>query len=427
MPDQSLSSRFGSSYLRLMRVPGSPTLVIGGMAGRLPIAMRSISILVLISAVTGSLAEAGAVSAVILVAQGVTRPAAGRLADRHGHRRVLLTACPAHAAAITLLLVTILARAPLWLVLVAAIATGCTTVPLGSLMLARWSALVGGKLQQTAYALESMLEEVVFLLGPLLVSLLVSAVNPAASLVACGVLTTVGSITIALHRRSEPAAGIAAEPAAGPGAEPGAVPGRRRPRRVIALPGVQVLMACYAGMGFLLGAVDVTMIAFARGQGAPGLAGVLLALTAAGSLAGGAVYGAMDWRLAKARLLTVTTCVLTLGTVPLAFAPSFAVMALLAIVAGFAIAPALIAGTTLLQSLAPKGSLSEAFSWLMSTGPIGIALGTAAAGRLAGLSGFSYAAWMAVAGGVVALGLSVGGQPVLRMRPAAAEASAITE
>lgn len=422
MSDESLSSRFGSSYVRLMRVPGSPTLAIWGMAGRLPIAMRSISILVLISAVTGSLGEAGAVSAVMLVTQGVTCPAVGRLADRYGQRRVLLTACPAHALAITLLLVTILARAPLWLVLVAAVATGCTAVSFGSLMLARWSTLVSDKLQQTAYALESMLEEVVFLLGPLLVALLVSAVDPAAGLVACGVFATVGFITIALHRRSEPAVGTAAKSAA----EPGAEPGRRRPPRVIALPGVQVLMACYAGMGFLLGAVDVTMIAFAREQGAPGLGGVLLALTAAGSFTGGAVYGAMDWQLPKARLLTITTCVLALGAAPLAFAPSFAVMALLAIVAGFAIAPALIAGTTLLQSLAPKESLSEAFSWLTSTGSVGIALGTAAAGRLAGLSGFGYAAWTAVAGGVVALGLSVVGQSVLRRGPVTAEASGIT-
>ena len=84
MSDESLSSRFGSSYLRLMRVPGARTLVVWGMAGRLPIAMRSISILVLISAVTGSLAEAGAVSAVMLVTQGLTCPSVGRLADRYG-------------------------------------------------------------------------------------------------------------------------------------------------------------------------------------------------------------------------------------------------------------------------------------------------------------------------------------------------------
>ncbi len=428
MSDESLGSRFGSSYLRLLGVPGAATLALWGMAGRLPIAMRSISVLVLVSAVTGSLAEAGAVSAVMLVTQAVTGPAVGRLADRYGQRRVLLTACPANALAIGLLLVTILARAPFWLVFAMAVATGGTSVSFGSFLLARWSTLVSGKLQQTAFALESMLEEAVFLLGPLLVALLVSAVDPAAGLVACGVLATVGFITIALHGRSEPPIGTVARSTAVPvaAAPVAAIPGRRQPRRVIALPGVQVLMVCYAGMGFLLGAVDVTMIAFAREQGAPGLGGVLLALTAAGSLTGGAFYGARDWRLPKARLLAITTCLLTLGAVPLAFAPSFAVMDLLAVLAGFAIAPALIAGTTLLQALAREESLSEAFSWLTSTGSVGIALGTAAAGRVAGLGGFGSAAWLAVAGGAIAMGLTIGCQSALRGRPVMAEASGIT-
>src|SRR6266487_6048021 len=117
-------------------------------------------------------------------------------------------------------------------------------------------------------------------------------------------------------------------------------------------------------------------------------------------------------------------CLLTLGVVPLAFAGSDFVMAFLAVVAGIAIAPALIAGSTLLESLAPKGSLSAGFSWLTSAGAVGIALGTAVGGRLAGLGGSWQAAWTAVGGGIVALGLSVAGQPALRSRPAQEQAQA---
>jgi len=190
---------------------------------------------------------------------------------------------------------------------------------------------------------------------------------------------------------------------------------------------VRVLMVSYAGMGFLLGAVDVTMIAFARERSVPWLGGVLLSLTAAGSFTGGAVYGAVDWRLPQARLLSITTGLLTLGAVPLAFAGSSFVMAFLAVAAGIAIAPALIAGTTLLESLAPKGALSEGFSWLTSAGAVGIALGTAVGGRLAGAGGSGHAAWTAVGGGIVALGLSIAGQPALRRRrPAPEPASGMT-
>jgi MFS family permease len=411
-----------------MRVPGAGALVFWGMAGRLPIAMRSISCLILISAVTGSLADAGAVSAAMLIAQGAASPATGWLADRWGQRRVLLTAAPAHAAGIALLVVAIMLRAPLWLEIVVAAATGCTAVSFGSFMLARWAALVGGRMLRTAYAVESMLEEVIFLVGPLLVAVLVSAIYPAAGLAACGVLTAVGCTALALHRRSEPAAG----PAAGPGTEGAGGPGEpdepapaRGGGRPVALPGVRVLMACYAGMGFLLGSVDVTMIAFAREHSVPWLGGVLLSLTAAGSFTGGAVYGAVNWRLPGERLLAATTCLLTLGAVPLAFGDSFLLMGVLAFAAGLAIAPALIAGTTLLESLVPKGSLSGAFSWLTSTGAVGIALGTAVGGRLAGLGGFGHAAWTAVGGGLVALGLSAAGQPALRQRAAARPAPGI--
>ncbi|CAM5506127.1 hypothetical protein STENM223S_01228 [Streptomyces tendae] len=96
------------------------------------------------------------------------------------------------------------------------------------------------------------------------------------------------------------------------------------------------------------------MIAFAEERSAPGLAGVLLALIAVGSLFAGIAYGAVDWRVSQVTLLVCTTSVLTLSAVPLAFAGSLPVMAVLAVVAGVAVSPALIAGSTLLESVAPK-------------------------------------------------------------------------
>jgi MFS family permease len=406
------NSGFGS-YFRLLRSPGAAALACWGVVGRFPIAMRSLSCLLLVASVTGSLANAGTVAAALLIAQSAVSPVLGRLADRFSQRRVLLSTCVTYAAGITLLLVSILLRAPLWLMVVAAVATGCTSVSFTSFMRARWAALVDQDRLRTAYTLESMLDETIFLLGPLLVTVLNSAVHPAAGLVACAVLTTTGSVALALHRGSEPTR------APTPGAAP-----RGRPERAVAVAGVRVLMVSYAGIGFLLGAVDVTMVAFAREHGAPGLGGVFLSLTAVGSLAAGAGYGAVNWRPSQARLLSVTTAMLTLGVVPLAFARPVLVMVPLAVLAGVAISPALIAGSTLLESLAPKGALSEGFSWLSSAGAGGIALGTAVGGRLADLGGFQQAAWAAVGGGIVAWGLSVAGRSALHSgRPARQPAS----
>ncbi|WP_441249108.1 MFS transporter [Kitasatospora sp. McL0602] len=369
--------------------------------------MRSLSCLLLISYLTGSLAEAGTVAAAMLVSQGVASPVLGRLADRLSQRRVLLTACVAHAVGMAALLTAILLRAPLWLMLVPAVATGCSCVSFTSFMRARWAAMVDQRRLRTAYALESMLDETIFLLGPLLVTALASVVHPAAGLVACVVLTTAGSIAVALHGRSEPAS---AEQTPG-----------RGPQRAIAVRGVQILTLSYAGMGFLLGAVDVTLVAFAKERSASGLGGVFMALTAVGSLIAGSAYGAVDWRLPQARLISVTALVLTLGVIPLAFVGSLPLMAFLAVVAGVAISPALIAGSTLLESQAPKGSLSEGFSWLSSAGALGIGLGTAVGGRLADLGSSDRAAWAAVGGGVFALALTIAGQPSWRAKQAAPE------
>ncbi|MFF5432862.1 MFS transporter [Streptomyces griseofuscus] len=359
----------------------------------------------LVSAMTGSMAEAGTVAAAMLLAQGVVSPLLGRTADRISQRRVLLTAGVTHLAGMTLLLLAITLKAPLVLMILAAVATGCTSVSFTSFMRARWAAMVEADVLRTAYALESILDDTIFLLGPLVVTVLASAVHPAAGLVACGLLTLAGSVAVALHRRSEPA----------PQGSTG-----RSTERAIKVPGVWILMLCYAGMGFQFGAVDVTMIAFAKEQHASGLGGVFLALISVGSLIAGAVYGAVNWRLSQARLLTVTCSVLTLGVLPLAFAPSSLVMGFLAVLAGVAISPGLIAGSTLLESVCPKGALSEGFSWLTSAGALSIATGTAAGGRLADSFGSAAGAWAGVGGGLFALALAVLGQPALRgERPAA--------
>lgn len=407
MSESAPSSNSGlGSYLRLLRSPGAGTLAFWGMVGRFPIAMRSIGCLMLISAVTGSLGEAGVVAAAMLISQGVAAPFLGRLADRHSQRKVLLTTCAGHAVGMALLLTAIGLELPLWAMLAAALVTGCTSVSFTGFMRARWAAFVDQGSLRTAYAMESILDDTIFLLGPLLVTVLSPAAFPAGGLIACAVLTVTGSIVVALHRSSEPMRAR----------EPGG-----SPQRAIAVPGVWVLMAAYAGMGFLFGAVDVSMIAFAQERSEPGLGGVLLALIAVGSLVAGLAYGAVDWRVPQSALLAVTSCVLTLSAIPLAFADTFPVMALCAVLAGIAISPALIAGSTLLESVAPKGSLSEAFSWLNSCGALGIASGIAVGGHLGEQGTSAHAAWAGAVGGLVALVVSLVGQPVLRKgRPVSA-------
>ncbi len=176
---------------------------------------------------------------------------------------------------------------------------------------------------------------------------------------------------------------------------------------------VRSLMISYAAVGIFLGSIDVMMIAFAKEAGNPTLAGVLLSICAAGSLVGGLCYGAMNWSIPQPRLLLLTSATLCAGTVPLVFTSSPIVMGFSAFIAGLSVAPLLITCSNLLESLTPKGCLSEGFSWLSSAGWLGFSLGVSVGGQLSDQTGAAQVAWIALAAGMLALLASLFSQSLL--------------
>jgi MFS-type transporter involved in bile tolerance (Atg22 family) len=73
------------------------------------------------------------------------------------------------------------ARAALWLLLVTGALAGASMPGLGSMVRARWSTLLAGSgRMHTAFALESVIDEMIFIVGPALVTLLATEVRPAA-------------------------------------------------------------------------------------------------------------------------------------------------------------------------------------------------------------------------------------------------------
>ncbi|MFI9503737.1 MFS transporter [Nocardia sp. NPDC052566] len=382
-----LNSGLGA-YSRLLRSPGAGALALWGLIGRFPTAMRAVSCVMLILATEGSLQAAGTVAGVIVLAQGIAGPVFGRLADRRSQREIMLIVCALHGMGMGLLLAAAVFHAPLWLLICAAVCAGGTAVPVGPFARARWAALVDADKLRTAYALESILDEIVFVLGPLLVVVVVTGLHPAFGLVACAVLVIVGCAGLARHRQSEPAAG--------------AMTGRKSDPAIL-IAGVQIMVMTYVAMGVHLGAIDISLISFAREQHITEVTGWLLALNALGSMVSGIWFGAVNWRMPESRLFLVTVAMLGVAAVPLALVDAPPVMALCAFLSGLPIAPTWIAGSSLLQSLAPPGSLSEGFSWLSSLAALGAAIGIAISGALADAGGSDKAAALAVGGGVIAL------------------------
>lgn len=399
METKSIRSKFSfDSYIRLISDTGHISLSLFGILIRFPVAMRSISCIMLISASKNSLWLAGTVTGILMITQAIASPILGRLADKISQRKVLIITCCCHIIAIISLIDSVLLNKPLWISIAAAIATGFSSVPVDGFIRTRWASMVTDDALRTAYALETVLDEIIFLLGPLIAIFLATVLHPAAGLALCAALTFSGSLALVLHQRSEPNL---------------VCKGEESHPRAISMNWVRALMISYAAVGLLLGSIDVMMIAYAKEVGSPNVAGVLLSICAAGSLVGGICFGAMNWSISQPRLLLFTSATLCAGTLPLIFTSVPVVMGISAFIAGLSVSPLLISCSNLLESLTPKGCLSEGFSWLSSAGWLGFSLGVSIGGQLSDQGGSSQVAWVAVAAGTLALLSSLFSQSLL--------------
>ncbi|MFE2536741.1 MFS transporter [Streptomyces sp. NPDC059371] len=362
----TVTSRPG--YGQLLRTRGAWTFLLPGFAARQPFAMLTISIVLLVQHTTGSYGAAGAVAAVTGVSMALFAPFTGRLADRHGQRAVLLPGVLVHAAAGFSLTALALAGAPLWVLFAAAVPTGASVPQVGPMVRARWGVkLQGSPLMSTAAAFESVTDELTFVFGPLLATALCTAVAPAAGLLTEASLTLVGGLLFAAQKSTQPAVSAAG-------------PARVEHGSALRIPGVRVLIMTFLGIGSVFGGMQVSLAAYSESIGEPGLNGVLYGVFAAGNMLSGLVCGAVAWKVAPQRRLVVGYAALALAASGLWAANSVIVLAGLGLVVGMCIAPSLITGYTLIESLVPQGARTEAFTWLTGA----VALGQAAAVTVAG-------------------------------------------
>lgn len=380
----------------MLTTSGAWPFVIAAFIGRLPLPMLTLGTIVLVQSRTGSYGLAGAVSATLAVSFAVAAPVAGWLADRRGQGRVLPASLAVHLASLASLVAAAQANAPRWALVAAAVPTGAAVPQLPAMVRTRWASLLGDDpALQTAYALESVLDEVVYILGPVIVTTLATQVLPAAGLGGAAVLMTVGTLWFAALRGTEPAPSR---------------PGRRRGPRAIAIPGLRVLAAVFVMTGTIFGTLEVVMVAFTTQQGARALAGPLLAAFAGGSLLAGLWYGSRDWRAPAPRRFLAALTALAAGTFLFVAATTIPQMAAASLAAGFAVSPALIAGFTLTERLLPGAVLTEGFAWLNAATGIGLASGSAAGGLAADAAGPRAAFLVAAAAALLAAAIAMLGQ-----------------
>ncbi|MBA2515729.1 MAG: MFS transporter, partial [Solirubrobacterales bacterium] len=359
------------SYLLLLKVPHMAPLLAATLIARLPIGINGLAIVLFLRAETGSFAVAGAAAGALALGSGVGAPVGARLIDRLGPA-VLPALAVVHAAGLVGLVTLGSGGASTPALVAVSAVTGMVLPPVSSVLRALYPRLLASDeaLTQTAFALDSVLTEVLFVAGPLIIAGLVAFVNPGAALLVSGAAVVLGTVSFFVALPARPAR------------EPGLHHSRTGPLGALRDPGMRTLVFSMVPVGFAFGAIEVAIPAFADAEGRPELAGILIAIWSLGSAVGGLVYGARPRRASLAKVHLTVAMIIPLSLLPVALAWSPAVMAFLVVPAGIFIAPLIATRNELAGTVAPPGAETEAYTWPLTALVSGIALGAAVAGVL---------------------------------------------
>lgn len=395
--------RLVGPYADILRIPGAASFSAAAFIARLPISMVGLGIVLMVSAVRGSYAEAGAVAAAYTVSSALVSPVGSRAVDRWGQRRVVRVLVVIHASALALLALLTTAGWPFIALLAIAIIGGATQPATGALVRARWANLLADDHRLgTAFAFESLLDELIFVVGPPLATFLAAAVAAPAPVLASAALVALGSTLLVIQRRSEPEPVVAVEHV------------DVRPLRRIGMP---IVLFCLLAIGAVFGSVDVATVAAADAADARIAAGIILGGYAAGSMVAALYVGSRSAGRGGTylpRLLAIAGVLMALVTVPLALAPNLVALGIAVFIAGLAVSPVLIACFTLVERLVPARQLTEGLTWAISAIGLGVAASASFTGWWVDNVGTSTAFWLTtIAGVAVALGAVVG-FPALR-------------
>ncbi len=375
-------------YRELFQAPGALGFVLAGAVARLPLPMIGIGIITMLSEVRGAYALAGAVAATFALATALLAPRISRLVDRHGQGRVLPVAAGLCIAGLLGLAACAYWNAPDWTLFAFAALTGALP-SMPAMIRARWTEIFRDRPQlRTAYALESVADELSFIVGPPLSVGLSVLFFPQAAPLAAAVLLAVGVTAFVLQRATEPVLRFKQE---GP------------QESVLRMPPMCALLAMMAAMGIIVGTIDVLSVAFARQQGMPAGASLVLSAYALGSCVAGLVFGVLKFRMPLARLLVVAAAVTAFTTIPLLLVNDLLSLSLGVLLAGLSFAPTMIIAMALVESSVPGHRLTEGLTWLVTGLGAGVAAGAALAGWVVDHYGVSAGFWTAVGAGAIVL------------------------
>jgi len=364
-----------AKYRSVLSVPGSPRLLASALLGRLPQGMSSLAILLLVRGTTHSYAVAGLAVGAYAFSSAACAPLQGRLIDRFGRTRVLPPSALGQAVVLVAFVLSCSAHAPGAALVVLVGLAGAMMPPIAPTLRALLREVFpDARVRDTAYALDSVVQELVWVAGPLLVALVIAAVSPAAAVLLLAGVCVVGTV---LFVRSPLARGSGTRAA-------------HEPRTaVLANPELRSMLAPVALTGVGLGGIEVGLPSLALHAGSRPASGLLLALWSVGSITGGLWYGSRVWHASLAKRYRMLLVVAVACTAPLILARSVPAGIVCSLLAGLTIAPVFSCQYALVGRAVRPGAETEAFTWVSASLVAGLAVGTAIGGVSIGPGGVS--------------------------------------
>jgi MFS family permease len=394
-----LSALVPHAYRELWRIPGIRMPMAASAIGRLPLGALGLAMLFLVTNATGSFADAGIVEAAFSVGAAIGLPSLGRLVDRVGHARVLVPSALVNALASVVMVVIADGGASVVALAATGALIGISLPPLSACMRGLWAQVARTQHElQSAYALDAVMLELAFIGGPLIAAGLTAAVSAASAVLVSAALTLTGTLAFAASAASQRWHADVFE-----GHWAGAL------RSV----GIRVLAFSAIGIGFANGALVLALGGFGATHGAPELAGPMVSVQGAASMAGGIWYGARQWNAPASTRYVGLNLLLALGFAPLALAGSVPVLTVFMVLAGLALAPTTAVLYVLVDRLAPRGTSTEAFGWVITATVLGSGAGAAIAGAVVQNGHVATGFLVAFAGGLIGWIAAAAGRPAL--------------
>ena len=371
------------TYSELFKTPGAKRIASAGFIARLPIAMDALAIILFVQSVDGRYAIAGSLTAVAALVTVVSSPLWSKAADHFGQRIVLSTAIPIRIFAIITFISLVMNGAPVWSWFAAIFLAESASVSIGSMTRRRWAHVLGGDKKDvlsTSYTFESLLDEFIYILGPVITTAVVAAIAPSAGLILGVLFLLVGVPLLISHRNSDP--GVEHRHV---GTKLKSV-FRNQKLQAVAIP------LTIAGGAF--SAVNICVVAFSEERGAKSISGVLLGIWAVGGAVSALINGSITWKISHGARYVGYMVGMALVSLSFPFINNFYVLGLALFLQGLCIAPLLPNGLSLVTDSVSPSQMTQAITLATAGIPLTGSLSSFLSGVVIDNYGASTALWL---------------------------------